>query len=171
MDNQAASPITMCLGKAAVVAGTTTTITNTGTTVFAIRGKAYSKTAMTNAATPTTDWATGSAFLPILASQGCVFMIGFDHSGNVKVIQGTVVPLDGIASSGLFAPNASQFGGTAPAGSDQTKNNDFCPVSYVVCANGTTGSSWLFGTNNWTATGMTATFVDVVGWPDRPQVS
>ena len=171
MDNQQFAPVTMCLTKATLATGTTSTLSTTGTTTFAIRSKFYTKTALTNVATPTTDWATGVAFLPILASQGSVFLVGFDHSGNLKVIQGTVVPLDGIVSSNLFAPNGPQFGGTAPAGSVSSTTGDFCPIGYIVIANGTTGASWTFGTGTWAATGITATVVDVCGWPDRPQVA
>lgn len=131
MDTLQAIPITMCLGKVTLAAGTTTTISNTGTTVFAIRGKAYSKGAMTNAATPTTDYATGLAFKPIpipatapnlAAGYGSIFMVGLDHSGNLRVIQGTIEALD---ASGNFI-NAPQFGALGVAGSGST-DNDFCP--------------------------------------------
>lgn len=171
MDNQQFAPTTMCFTKAALAASTTTTISTTGTTTYAIRSKFYTKTALSSAATPTTDWATGAAFLPIPVNNGSIFMCGFDHSGNLKVIQGTIVPLDGIVSSNLFAPNGPQFGGTAPAGSVTSTTGDFCPIGYIVAVNGTTGSAWTFGTSNWNATGMTATFVDVCGWPDRPQIA
>lgn len=174
MDNQALAPLTLALGKVALVAGTaaSTTITNTGTTVFAIRGKAYSKGAMTNAATPTTDWSTGNAFLPVLVNQGSVYMVGFDSGGTVRVIQGTIVALDGLAGSNKFIV-APQFGGMGgPAGSGST-NFDFCPVGYVVIQCITTfvtAGGYIFGTTNWNTTGVTSTFVDVIGWPDRPQV-
>lgn len=170
-DVQGFQPITMCFSKATLATGTTSTLSTTGTTTYAIRSKFYTKAALTNQATPTTDWATGNAFNVIAVNQGCVFMVGFDHSGNLKVIQGSVVGLDAIAGSGLFTVAASNFGGTAPAGSVAGTTGDFCPIGYLVIQNGTTGSNWTFGTNNWNATGITATAVDVCGWPDRPQVS
>jgi len=168
MDTQAFSPVTMCLSKVALAAGTTTTISTTGTTIYSIRGKAYSKAAITNGATPTTDWATGNAFLPVSQNQGSIFMVGLDHSGNVKVIQGTVTALD---SGGNFI-TAPQFGGDGPSGS-ATTDGDFCPIGYIVIQAGSTAvGTWTFGTNNLSSvTGLTYTFVDVVGWPDRPQVS
>lgn len=162
MDVQASAPVTMCLSKVTLAAGTTTTLSTTGTTTYAIRGKAYTKTAITNGATPTTDWATGNAFIGVVANYGCVFAVGFDASGNVKVVQGTIVPLD---SSGAFI-NAPQYGGFPL---------NFCMIGYIVIkagatANATTG--WIFGTSNLSAvTGITYTFVDTVGVPDRPQVS
>lgn len=170
MDNQAFAPVTMCLSKVTLAAGTTTTLSNTGTTIYAIKGKAYSKSAMSNAATPTTDWATGNAFLPVPANYGSVYMIGFDSGGNLRAIQGTVTPLD---SAGNFR-QAPQFGGFGPAGSGST-DNDFCPIGYLVIKAGSTASSspgWLFGSSNMSSvTGITYTFVDVIGWPDRPRIS
>lgn len=170
MDSQASIPVTMCLSKVTLAAGTTTTLSTTGTTTFAIRGKAYSKAAITNGATPTTDWATGNAFLPVPANFGSIFMVGLDSGGNLRCIQGTVVPLD---ATGAFIL-APQFGPLGPSGSGTT-NNDFCPIGYLVIKAGSTASSapgWLFGTNNMSGvTGITYTFVDVIGEPDRPQIS
>lgn len=170
MDAQQSIPITMCLSKVTLAAGTTTTLSTTGTTTYAIRGKAYTKAALTNQATPTTDYATGAAFLPVLANYGSIYMVGFDRSGNLKAIQGTIVPLD---VSGNFI-NAPQFGALGPSGSGST-NNDFCPIGYLVIQAGSTASAtsgWTFGSSNMASvTGITYTFQDVVGETDRPQVS
>jgi hypothetical protein len=57
-----------------------------------------------------------------------------------------------------------------PVGQGST-DNDFCPVGYIVVKNGSTGSNWTFGTNNYNATGITFTCVDVATLPDRPQVA
>jgi hypothetical protein len=170
MDMQAFVPLTACLSKVTLAAGTTTTLSTTGTTTFAIRGKAYSKTAITNGATPTTDYATGNAFLGVKANNGSVFMVGFDHTGALKAIQGTIEALD---TSGNFI-RAPQFGGFGPSGQGST-DNDFCPIGYIVIQAGSTADAttgWIFGTSNMSSvTGITYTFVDVCGWPDRPQVS
>jgi len=183
MDNLSAIPLTLCLSKVTLAAGTTTTISTTGTTVYAIRGKAYSKAAITNGATPTTDWATGNAFIPIpiplsspnlpgvvngAAGYASIYMVGLDSGGSVRVIQGSIVALD---SSGAFL-TAPQFGGLGPAGSGST-DNDFCPIGYIIVKLGSTAvATWTFGTNNLSGvTGATYTFVDVVGTPDRPQTS
>lgn len=178
MDMQAAAPITMALTKAGLAAGTTTTLTQTlagGATanIIAIKSKLYSVAALSNTATPTTDWATGNPFIGVLKNNGCVFMVGFDHGGTLRAIQGPIVPLDTITEPGNFL-NAPQFGPTGPSGSGST-DNDFCPIGYLIIqagatANNTTG--WVFGTNNMSSvTGITYTFDDVCGWPDRPQVS
>lgn len=178
MDNQAFAPITQCMSKVTLAAGTTTTISTTGTTTFAIRSKMYTKAAITNGATPTTDYATGAAFKPIpipntapnlALGYGSVFMVGLDHSGNVKVIQGTIEALD---VSGNFI-NAPQFGGLGVAGSVPATSNDFCPIGYIVVQLGSTAvATWTFGTNNLSSvTGATYSFIDICGVPDRPQVS
>lgn len=177
MDMQQSVPVTMCLSKVALAAGTTTTLSNTGTTIFAIRGKAYSKAAMTNAATPTTDYVTGVAFKPIpqpntapnlALGYGSVFTVGFTSGGALAVVQGTIEALD---ANGNFI-NAPQFGGLGAQGPGSL-DNDFCPIGYIVVKLGATAvASWTFGVNNMSSvTGVTYTFVDVISLPDRPQVS
>ena len=177
MDMQASIPVTMNFTKASLAAGTTTTISTTGTTTYAIRSKFYTKTAITNGATPTTDFATGAAFLPIpipntapnlALGYGSVYTVGLDTAGTVRVIQGTIVPLD---INGNFI-NAPQFGALGPSGSGST-DNSFCPIGYILVQLGATAvATWLFGTNNLSSvTGVTYTFVDVCTLPDRPQVS
>lgn len=160
MDQLSRAPFTGCVSNAALAAGTTTTISTTGTTTFGIRGKAYSKTAITNGATPTTDYATGLAFNPVAANQGSIFSVCLDSGGNVRVIQGTVVPLD---ATGAFI-QAPQFGGLT---------EDVAMIGYIVIKAGATAvGNWVFGTNNLSGvTGLTYTFVSVMGEPDRPQIA
>lgn len=161
MDALSQVPFTIALAKAGLSAGTTTTISTTATVPFGIKGKAYSKTAITNGATPTTDSTTGLAFVPIKLNQGTVFVFGFDKTGAVNVSQGQVAPLD--PSSGLFI-NSPQF----PEVLDTV-----CPFGYLVAIGGATLSgTWTFGTNNLSSvTGMTYNFQDVITLPDRPQVA
>lgn len=178
MDQQASIPATMCLSKVTLAAGTTTTLNTTGTNTYCIKGKAYTFTAWSGKATPTADFATGAAFLPIpipatapnlAAGYGCIYAVGVDTAGTTaRVIQGTIVPLD---ASGNFI-NAPQFGGLGPQGSGST-DNDFCAIGYIVVKLGATAvATWTFGTNNLSSvTGVTYTFVDVITLPDRPQVA
>ena len=183
MDYQASLPATFCLSKVTLAAGTTTTLSNTGTTTYCIKGKAYTKAAMTNAATPTTDWGTGQAFIPIpiplsspniagvpngAAGYGSIYAVGFNAAGDLKVIQGQIAALD---ANGAFI-TAPQFGAMGPQGS-QPGSNDFCPIGYIVVKLGATAvATWTFGTNNMSGvTGVTYTFVDVITLPDRPQIS
>lgn len=161
MDFLSQQSLTGCLMNAALAAGTTSTISTTGTTHFAIKGKAYSTAAKTNAATPTTDAATGQAFTGITANQGTVVVVGLDSTGAVKAAQGTVTALD---SSGAFvvAPQMPYVPDT------------MCPIGYIVLKAGSTLSgTWTFGTSNLSGvSGMTYTFVSVaLGLPERPQIS
>ena len=183
MDYQASIPLTMCLSKNVLQAGTTTTVTTVPTgatsqvTVYVIKGKIYNKAALTNVATPTVDFSTGTAFKPIpipntapntALGYGCVFTVGLNAAGTLKVVQGTIEALD---VSGNFI-NAPQFGGVGVAGPN-SGNSDFCPIGYIIVQLGATAvATWTFGTNNLSSvTGVTYTFVDVCTLPDRPQVS
>lgn len=160
MDNLQLSPLTLCLSKVTLAAGTTTTISTTGTTIYGIAGRAYSKAAITNGATPTTDYATGLAFNPISANQGTVVVIGLDASNNVKAVQGGVQALD-VSGNFIIAPTWPPF------------VDNFCPIGYIVLKGGATlVGTWTFGSSNLSGvTGMVYTFVDVIGFPARPQVS
>jgi hypothetical protein len=161
MDYLSQAPVTLTTTYAGLSAGTTTTISTANTIQYCLRGKAISpKTAITNGATPTTDAATGLAFPPISANQGTIVVLGLDASGNVKAMQGAIQALD---SSGAFilAPQFPNIPDTV------------CPFGYIVLKGGSTLSgTWTFGTNNLSSvTGMTYTFVSVMGLPDRPQTS
>ncbi len=161
MDTLQQIPLTICLGKAALAAGTTTTLSSTGTLAYAIRGKAYSHAALSNAATPTTDATTGAAFTPVLPNKGSIFVIGYNAAGTLLVAQGSIQDLD---VTGNFI-NSPQF----PALPD-----NFCPIGYEVikAASNASASGWTFGSSNQSGvTGITYTFVDVVTLPDRPQIS
>lgn len=161
MDNLALPSQTGCMSNAALAAGTTTTISTTGTTNYAIKSKVFAKAAITNGATPTTDSTTGAAFVPFAANNGTVVVVGFDSSGNTKACQGSVQALD---AGGLFI-NAPQF---------PIIPETICPIGYIVLKGGSTlVGNFTFGSSNLSAvTGMTYTFVSVaLGMPDRPQVA
>lgn len=157
MDNLAQIPLTLCTVKATLAAGTTTTYSTTGTTVYCIKGRAYSKAAVTNGATPTTDAATGVAFLPVAANQGSVFVFCYDSGGNIKVVQGQVQALD-VAGNFVLTP---QFPGIP---------DTLCPFGWLVAKAGSTAvGNWVFGTNNLSGvTGLTYSFSDCMTLPDRP---
>lgn len=160
MDTLQQVPLTMALFTCSLAAGTTTTISTTGSTHYCIKGKGYIKTAITNGATPTTDATTGAAFPALSANQGTVVVIGLDASGNIKASQGSIQALD---SAGNFI-TSPQF----PAIPDT-----MCPIGYIVLKGGATLSgTWTFGTSNLSGvTGMTYTFVSLITMPDRPQVA
>jgi D-serine deaminase-like pyridoxal phosphate-dependent protein len=153
--------ITQCTTFAGLSAGTTSTISTANTIQYCIRGKAYTpKTAITNGATPTVDSATGLPFVPLLASQGTVVTLGLDASGTLRASQGSVQPLD---PSGAFVL-APQF---------PNQPDTVCVFGYIVVKAGATAvGTWTFGTNNLSSvTGLTFTFTNVMGLPDRPQIA
>lgn len=157
--------ITMCSSKAAYAAGTTTTYSTTGATLYSIGGKAYSVAAATNAATPTTDANTGSAFTAQAIGTGCVYVVGYNAAGAIKVAQGEIVTL---AADGSFV-DYPEF---------PSLPDDFCAFAYQLVqlapATATTPAvaTWTFGTNNQASvTGVTYTRQDVFTLPAKPQAS
>ena len=160
MESLLIAGLTMCTAKVTLAAGTTTTISNTGTIPFCINGKAYSRAAMTNVATPTTDIATGAAFPGFTANKGTVVVIGLDASGNVRAAQGQIKDLD-VSGNFIVAPELP----TLPA--------NICPIGYIVLKGGATLSgTFTFGSSNLSGvTGMTYTFGDLMTMPSRPIVS
>lgn len=148
--------------KATAAAGTTTTLSTTGTTQYSIDGKAYSKSALSNSATPTTDINTGVAFLPLTASKGCKFVLGYDSSNTLRVAQGAIVDLDGAADGA----NAT-FLVKAPF---PQLPDDFAPFAYLETKVGASGSTWTFGASNLAGppSNVLHTFTDVTTLPARP---
>ncbi len=188
MDAVAKAPITMCLSKATLAAGTTSTISTTGTTTFIIESYFYTKSALSSVASPTTDWVTGNAFIPIpipltntglppgvpgaCAGYACAYTVGFDHSGNLKAIQGPIVGIDANGNFISAAPSLNPALG--PAGPNPgsiaggvSANNDFCPIGFVVTKLGSAAvATWTFGTNNFSSvTGVTWSFNDISSLP------
>jgi hypothetical protein len=157
--------LTMCLIDATLAAGTTTTISTTGTTHYLINGKAYTKAAITNGATPTTDVNTGEAFTAIQPSEGGVFVVGLNANGDVKVAQGEITDLtpeaDGANTSFVSAPDFPAL------------PEDFCPVGYILTKVGASGSAWTFGSSNLAGppSNVLHTIVSVGTLPTRPQTS
>lgn len=151
---------TFAVSKAGLAAGTTTTSTIANNTTYCIDGKAYTKNAASNAATPTTDATSGSAFTGITANYGTVVVYGLDSSGNIKCSQGGVQALD-VAGNFVVSPQFPAIPST------------MCPIGYLVLKGGSTLSgTFTFGSSNLSGvSGMTYTFVDCLALPSRPQVS
>lgn len=165
MDALSQIPLTMCTMKAALAAGTSASYSTTGTTLFCIKGKAYSKAAVTNGTLPTTDATTGAAFVAQAIGTGSVYVHGFDKDGNIKVSQGSIVTLD---ATGAFV-DLPAF----PAIPDTV-----CPFAYELVrlapATATTPAvaTWTFGTNDQSSvTGVTYARQDVMTLPARPQAA
>lgn len=160
MELQALSPFTGAFSKAGLAAGTTTTTTTGSTSVYAIKGKAYSAAGAANAATPTTDANTGAAFTAIGLNKAGVFLICLNTSGALRIAQGGIV-------------NYTDGGEFAEAPAFPPVPADCCPIGYELVKVISTGSAWTMGVSNQAAqTGITKVFVDVAGGlPERPQVA
>lgn len=170
MDNLSIPPLTMCTSKATLAAGTTTTFTTTGATLYCIKGKAFTTSAASNSATPTTDAVTGAAFVAVPASYGCVFVFCYDGTSAtaataIKVVQGPLAALsteaDGANAKFTLAPQFPMVPDT------------LAPFAYCVTKVGASGSSWTFGVSNLAGppSNVLHTFVDVMTLPGRPQVA
>lgn len=147
----------LCLVKAGLVAGTTTTLTSLAT-LISLLGKLYTIAAATNGAATTTDGVTGLPFRAIPVNGAGVFVVGYDAAGNRKVMQGP-----GLAAGSYTAGdklNALDF---------PNLPDEICPVGYVILQVGAGGAAWTWGASNMSgATGVTYTFVDVAHLPARP---
>jgi hypothetical protein len=138
--------------------GAETVHDTTVTIVYCIDGKAATKTAITDGATPTTDFNTGAAFVPLTASKGCVVVWGLSSGGTVRCMQGPIESLD--ASNGFI--KAPQFP-AVPA--------TVTPFAYQVLKAASNAGTITFGSTNWNATGFTNAIQNVLVLPHRPQVS
>ena len=177
MNKSEMAGLTFCNTDAALVAGTTTTLTMTVNPYYCIRGKAYTQATVTNVQPSIIDLTTGVTLAGIAAGFGAAILIGAtsSESTTLRMIQGEAKPLE--ANTAAYTPgdfvDAPQFG---------PMPDDFCPFGYVivkVATDFTSGASYIFGSSNTTATGAQAaaatahanTFTSIMTLPDRPQTS
>ena len=163
-DTLAQAPIKMATNSGALVAGTTSTYTTTITIQYALNGKAFSRTAITNqaASAPTIDKLTGVAFPALAINTGTVILVMLDSAGTVFHAMGSVEALDGAVTASALFLKAPQF----PVGIPQT----LVPIAYGVIKVGSNGAAFTVGTTTWNASSI-VTFVNIMGLPDRPQVA
>lgn len=148
-------------GLTGISGGATTYSTGATALMYSVLGKAATKAQVSGGASPTTDAYTGATFAanPLPINFGTVFLWGFDASGNIKVAQGKVQPLDSAGNFVLVPPELPYIGDL------------YCPFAYHVVKNGSTGANFVFGTTNWNATGLTHAVVDILTLTARPQIS
>lgn len=164
MENLYLPGATINLSNAGLAAGTTSTYSTTATTVHVINGLfGTTLAAQTNTATPTTDVNTGAAFVAQTDNQAGVYVFGVNAAGAIKVAQGSIEDTQvGVTTTAGDFINYPQF---------PYLPDDFCPIGYCVVRTAPSASDWTFGSSNWTATGITATFKNVCVMPTRPQAS
>lgn len=137
--------------------GAETVHDTTVTITYCIDGVAYTKTAITDGATPTTDANTGAAFTPLQADKACCFLWLLDAAGTVKVAQGPIVDVDGDTDD-----PAKILPLMPPVPKDHVAF-----ARQVVQTNGAS-SAWTFGSSNWNATGVTDLIQNLLTLPSRP---
>jgi hypothetical protein len=157
MDNLKLRGGNFCTTSGLLTATGAETVYDTTVTInYVLDGKIATKTAVTDGATPTTDYVSGAA-ITLAASQGRCVVWGLISGGTVKVIAGDVVDWDGVA-----------FKVPPPF---PTIPDTFVPFAYQILKAGSTASAITFGSSNWNATGFTNAIVNVATLPERPQVS
>lgn len=125
---------------------------------YAIRGKLYSKAAVTDGVTPTAD-INGNALKQLTANQGCVLVWLINAAGIIGVLQSAVVGLDG-AGNFTEVPDWPYY-----------DEDTWCPFAYQVLKAGSTAGTITIGSSNWNATGFTNTIQNVMTLPVRPVVA
>lgn len=190
MDTVAKAPITMALANFGFAEGTTSTLSTTGTNAYLIESLFYSRTALTNQATPTTDYATGNAFIPMpipgtttglpfgvvsVPSTGgyaCAFTLGFNAAGTLLAIQGPIVGIDAngnfISAAPSLSPSLGPPGPNPGTTAGIQADNDFCPCGYIVVKSFATAvATFTFGTTSWSTTGYTTSLGNIASLPGR----
>jgi len=169
LDSFLTASMTYCKSHALLAAGTTTTFSTTGATLYDIKGKSFTTAAAANAATPTTDANNGAAFRTVGLNRGSVFVFCYDGqaaaANAIKVVQGTIEVLDGAADGA----NAN-FVGALPQ--FPVVPDNLCPFGYYVVKVGASGAAFTFGVSNLAAvSNVGKSFVSIGSLPDRPQAA
>lgn len=156
-------PLGNCnFSKGGFVAGTTTTFSTTVALMYSILGKLYTKAAVTNQASPTTDIHTGAAFVGITAGHGTVYILGIDAAGTGFVAaEGSIEALD-VQGNFIRAPHLPPV-----------LPDTYAPFAMLVVKGGATlVGTWKLGASNLSSvTGMTYAFNDLNTYPPRPVVA
>lgn len=154
-------PLGNCnFSKGGLVAGTTTTITTTVALMYSILGKLYTKAALTNEATPTTDVNTGATFVGITANNGTAYILGINAAGAIVAAEASIEALD-VQGNFIRAPHLPPLSDT------------YAPWGMIVVKGASNLSgTWRLGASNLSAvTGMTYSFSDLNTYPHRPVVA
>ena len=166
MDYLAQVPLTASLVYMGCVAGTTNTWTNSVASQCAIGGK-FTTALATNSnqsETPTTDANTGVAPVTILADKAAAIVFGVNAAGTLVAAQGPVIDTyPGVTTTVGAFKQCPQF---------PSIPNDFCPIAYTVVRVSPTGASFVLGTTEWAASGIScSTFANICTLPSRPQIA
>lgn len=164
MDNLNMRGITQNMVSAAFVLGTTSTYVTTVTTECVIDGVfATTLGAQSNVASPTTDAATGAAFVALGDNQATVLVWGITLAGAIALCQGSIESTEvGVTTTAGAFLNAPQF---------PKLPDDFCPIAYNLVRTAPSASAFTPGTSSWTATGITCSVAkNISTLPARPRI-
>ena len=144
--------------------GTTRTYTTTVTTECVIDG-VFGTTlgAQTNTASPTTDAATGAAFVALKDNQATVLVWGVNLAGAIQLCQGSIEDTEvGVTTTAGAFIKAPQF---------PNLPDDFCPIAYNLVRTAPSAADFTPGTSSWTATGITCSVAKQLSvLPARPRI-
>ena len=164
MDRLKNHGLTQNMVSAAFVLGSTSTYTTTVTTECVIDGVfATTLGAQSNTASPTTDAATGAAFVALGDNQATVLVWGITLAGAIALCQGSIENTEvGVTTTAGAFLKAPQF---------PSLPDDFCPIAYNLVRTAPSASAFTPGTSSWTATGITcSTAKNLSVLPARPRI-
>jgi hypothetical protein len=127
---------------AGLIKGTNKSYTTSVETACVINGKfgTVLTAPQTNQAVPTTDSATGAAFVSQTDNTACVYVMGVVAAGTIAACQGSIVATEvGVSNTAGAFRDAPQF---------PTLPDDFCPLGYCIVRTAPGASDWKFGTDN-----------------------
>lgn len=140
---------------------------------YAVGGKLLYKAAVTTQAVPTTDVVTGKAFVAVQKQQACAFIWTIDASGNFGLAQGPLPVSAGTVGTVTNMDSATP-GNVVTAPQFPALPDTLTPVAYFIAkiSSNYAGTGFIPGSSdNWDATGVVATAVDVIALPAVPQTA
>lgn len=143
------------------LSGAATTFTTANAVTFLINSIWKSKAAVSGGTTPVVDAVTGLPItLTATTAQGKGMAVAWcmDASGNIATVRGTTENID---AAGNFLFGAPQLPGLP---------DTLVIFAYSISKSVAGSAVFTMGVSNWNLTGVTHTFADVAGIPNRPQI-
>lgn len=139
--------------------------------VYTIGGKLYYAAGASGATLPVVDAVTGAAFKALAKNQGCVYVLTVNAAGAVGVVQGSIP----VSPTSLGTQtNVDDSGNYSLLPQFPSIPDTLTPFAYVVVRLASTyaGTGFIIGSSdNWNATGVTATTQDIATLPASPQTA
>lgn len=146
------------------LSGAATTFTTAAALLYALTGKAYTKTTVSGGATPTTDAVTGNP-ITVAPGKGTVVLWCVDATGAVKAVQGSSENIDQNSNFINAAPSFPNLPDSLVAFAYSIHKGAPATAATPLAA------TWTFGVSNWNTAGMTHSSQDLIALPNRPQTA